>query len=547
VRGKSPTHRSTARSALGLRAVTAGVVMALQTTLSFRGALLMVSVKRLTGMLRRAWRDRAKPGHRSNRFASTRSFCLEALEDRLCPSGYLVVASYDNNRVLRYNESTGAFVDQIDPNNLANLKEPTGVLFGPDHNLYVSDRVFQGRTGQQAVLKYNGTTGAFQSVFASQNIGSPRGILFGPDGNLYVADGGITSTGNATIDRFDGKTGAFLDYFVPLTSGGLAHPAFMVFGPDGNLYVDEFAAGSILRYYGPNSANPGAPDPAPGQTGAVFVPPASGGLDAPQGITFGPDGNIYVASTNEFISSNGISPPGAVLKFEGSSGPNPGAFLGTFVASGYGGLANPSGVLFGPNGDLYVSSYVNDLGGTGKIFNAESGTSMVLRYAGPTGAFLGTFVATDSGGLHCPIFMTFTETDPTTLNYHGTTTSAAPAAQPANSTPTTSTAGPLIASSSTSPALLLASPPPGSSIDPAALSVALSRSQLPATPAATAPPALPTGVPLTAAVAATPAAGADGGDLVSALAAEGQRALRDEALWAALGYHRRNDIPDPLS
>jgi hypothetical protein len=41
----------------------------------------------------------------------------------------------------------------------------------------------------------------------------------------------------------------------------------------------------------------------------------------------------------------------------------------------------------------------------------------VLRYDGTTGAFLGTFVAPDSGGLRFPTFMTFTETDPSTLNY----------------------------------------------------------------------------------------------------------------------------------
>jgi hypothetical protein len=42
-----------------------------------------------------------------------------------------------------------------------------------------------------------------------------------------------------------------------------------------------------------------------------------------------------------------------------------------------------------------------------------------LRYDGTTGAFLSTFVTPDSGGLQFPTFMTFTETDPTTLNYDG--------------------------------------------------------------------------------------------------------------------------------
>jgi hypothetical protein len=74
---------------------------------------------------------------------------------------------------------------------------------------------------------------------------------------------------------------------------------------------------------------------------------------------------------------------------------------------------------------------------------------------------------------------------------------------------------------------------------------------------ATASPAMTAGVPLTAPVAAARAAAGvtaappapvdDGGDLVSALVAEGQQALLDEVLWAALGYHRRNDTLDPLS
>jgi DNA-binding beta-propeller fold protein YncE len=113
---------------------------------------------------------------------------LEILEGRFCPSGsYLIVGSYDNNSVLRYDESSGVFVDQFDPHNLANLKSPVGGVFGSDNNLYVSSGVFA--KNNQSLLQYNGTTGAFQTVFAIQNITSPRGVLFGPDGNLYVADG----------------------------------------------------------------------------------------------------------------------------------------------------------------------------------------------------------------------------------------------------------------------------------------------------------------------------------------------------------------------
>lgn len=41
----------------------------------------------------------------------------------------------------------------------------------------------------KAVLRYDGTTGAFRGVFADDtHLTSPLGIIFGPDGNLYVAD-----------------------------------------------------------------------------------------------------------------------------------------------------------------------------------------------------------------------------------------------------------------------------------------------------------------------------------------------------------------------
>ncbi len=51
---------------------------------------------------------------------------------------------------------------------------------------------------------------------------------------------------------------------------------------------------------------------------------------------------------------------------------------------------------------------------------ALPGTSEVLQYDGQTGQCIGAFVTPDSGGLNFPAFMTFTETDPTTLSYTGT-------------------------------------------------------------------------------------------------------------------------------
>lgn len=67
-----------------------------------------------------------------------------------------------------------------------------------------------------------------------------------------------------------------------------------------------------------------------------------------------------------------------------------GASLGEFVASGSGGLMRPTGLAFGPDGDLYVSS---------------SGDDRILRFDGATGEFLA--VAVDDDVLARPFSLAF--------------------------------------------------------------------------------------------------------------------------------------------
>jgi sugar lactone lactonase YvrE len=341
----------------------------------------------------------------------------EVLEERRCPSGgYLLIGSFGTDSVPRYDESTGAFVDTFVTHRSGGLTSPEGLVFGPhDHDLYVTSG-FEGGPGQNpAVMRYDGTTGAFLGVFAGGgHLNAPVSVLFGPDGNLYVAD-----HGNNVVYRYDGTTGAFKDLFIPAGSGGLGGPLGMVFAPDGkndgklDLYIANHDTHNILRYNGTT----GAPDPSPGNTGATYAAYDSGTLNHPLDLKFGPDGNLYVTN-----AGRDFNPNASVLRFQGPTGASPGAFIGTFVSPGSGGLLTPDGLIFGPDGngdgrqDLYVSSI--QFSGASKAVN---GTSSVLRYDGVTGAFIDTFVTPDSGGLRGDDFLTFTETDPTTLAYTGTT------------------------------------------------------------------------------------------------------------------------------
>src|SRR5262245_41968358 len=92
---------------------------------------------------------------------------IEPLEDRLTPSGgHLLVGDWDIGAVLRYSGATGTFVDAFVPKHSGGLNHAYGVLFGPhDHDLYVSSGQFGGPGQLKAVLRYDGTTGAFREEF----------------------------------------------------------------------------------------------------------------------------------------------------------------------------------------------------------------------------------------------------------------------------------------------------------------------------------------------------------------------------------------------
>src|SRR5205085_2470055 len=97
-----------------------------------------------------------------------------------------------------------------------------------------------------------------------------------PDGNLFVA-----SFGSKQILRYNGVTGAPIGngIFVDTNSAGLQRPDGLVFGPDGNLFVSNFDIGhlEVLRYNGVTGAPVG---------NGIFVAPGSAGLTTPEGILF---------------------------------------------------------------------------------------------------------------------------------------------------------------------------------------------------------------------------------------------------------------------
>ena len=228
--------------------------------------------------------------------------------------------------VHRFNSVTGEFVDVFVPPGHGGLAATLTLLFGPDGNFYVGDRL------THSIRRYDARTGAplgqpgaavDDAEFVKgheQGMGTadPQFFAFGPDGNIYAV-----SIATHRVLRYDGTTGAFIDEFVPELTAGMDTPSGITFGPDGHLYVGSSATDRVLRFHG-----------VTGEYLGDFVTAGSGGLDLPVGLTFGPDGNLYVASAaTPEVSS--------VLRYDGRTG----AFIDAFIPPG-GAVTGPRSLAF---------------------------------------------------------------------------------------------------------------------------------------------------------------------------------------------------------
>jgi streptogramin lyase len=253
--------------------------------------------------------------------------------------------------ILRYNGSTGAFIDKFVPAGSGGLIDACGLTLGPDANLYVSDFL------ANVVRRYNGTTGASMGVFTTgYSLAAPVTPVFGPDGNLYVAD-------EVNIVKFNGTTGAFISVFVAAGSGGLSGPTIVAFGPDGNLWIDSAHSG-ITRY-----------DPHTGAFLNQFVPDF--GIRSDGGLAFGPDGNVYVAYFN---AGNPID---FVNEYNGQTG----ALIGTVVPAGAAGVIG--GIAFTPTKTQATAVVPSHGGNAGTVTvqviggNFQPGAQLKLTGNGP--------------------------------------------------------------------------------------------------------------------------------------------------------------------
>jgi DNA-binding beta-propeller fold protein YncE len=186
-------------------------------------------------------------------------------------------------------------------------------------------------------------------LMGSLEVIGPAGIAFGRDGNLYVANQtSVFVPGmDDSIVMIKPLTGDVTP-LIDLPSGYV--PAGLRFGPDGNLYVCHNGgvnagegSGSVDRYDG---------------TSGAFLGSVVKNLTQPTGLLFDKHGNLYVSNFGD----------GSIVKVHHKKGR-----VTTLVAPGSGGLAGPSGLQIGPDGNLYVADL---LLGAVRVYDPSSGASL---------------------------------------------------------------------------------------------------------------------------------------------------------------------------
>jgi DNA-binding beta-propeller fold protein YncE len=228
--------------------------------------------------------------------------------------------------------------------------------------------------GTQSISRFNDVSGAPLGLLGTGMTERFEGVAFGPDNLIYSSTNDL---GYGRVYRANGASPGFAVDFAP-SGQKLAIPEGMTFGPDGNMYVTSNAFLAI-----PSSVTGVMKYSLSGSDLGQFV--ASTGInDYAYDVAFAPGGDLFLSIGGPFHQQSG-SP---IKRYNGTTG----AFVSDFVPTGSGGLGVAAGIAFGPDGNLYVCDYDND---------------RVLRYDGTSGAFLNSFVATGSGGLNGPSDVAF--------------------------------------------------------------------------------------------------------------------------------------------
>jgi sugar lactone lactonase YvrE len=337
-------------------------------------------------------------------------------------SDSLYVGDNSDNSVKRFDAATGCYQGVFVPSPPSGvLAGPRGIIRLPDGNFLVSNQNI-GLPTNGAIDEYRPDGELWKALVPGTDPNAPYdpdGIILGPDKTtLYVADiGDCTGCAVGRVATYNVNTGKFLrnlDFssFINNTAinpTGVFNPRGLVFGPDGLLYVSVFDAnptertlGWILSY---NTYTGAVRVVASSTSGATDC---STELHKPDGLTFGPDGKLYVTSfvvtpTDPIANPADID---RILIFNAATGACTGEIDLDQVGQN---RAYAQYILFGPRGYLFVpiTGDPGDPPNAGAVRRYDVRTKTVTNFIAPS----------PEGPLGSAYGLTFGRTNPTTLAY----------------------------------------------------------------------------------------------------------------------------------
>jgi hypothetical protein len=200
----------------------------------------------------------------------------------------------------------------------AELSTPFGVLPDSAGGFYISD-------AEVHVVRYV----------------DPQGIIHTVAGTPEMLPTGLWAMGYSG----DGDLG---------TKARLAGPARLKFGPDGALYFCETKNHVIRRLHPDNTIDTFAGTGARGYSGDNG-PAKQAQFDTPYDVRFAPNGDVYVADTNNNVIRR-IDAAGIVTTVVGNGSP---AFAGDGGPAAAASLRRPSAVIFDAEGSMWIADTSN--------------------------------------------------------------------------------------------------------------------------------------------------------------------------------------------
>ncbi len=223
---------------------------------------------------------------------------------------------------------------------------PFGVAFDISGNLWVAlahgSRVAEYAVSQLSATNLTGTA----AVILSANAGSlsqPAGIAFDGNGNLWVANAAANTVVEFSASQLAAGGTPTPAVTIGASAGSLDGPLGLAFDFGNNLWVANANAGTVVEFATGQLAASGTPTPT------VTLSATAGSIVGPIGIAFDAGGDLWVANSNTGHNTVVMFAAGQLT---GSGAPIPSVVLSANAGS----LASPAGLAFDNSQNLWVAN-----------------------------------------------------------------------------------------------------------------------------------------------------------------------------------------------